>query len=84
MTDFRHFALCADPRVDPEVFFPVDERPGSPGVERAKRVCNACPVLDECRAWAVGEPLDFGVFGGLSADERRRLRSRAGRRVAAR
>jgi WhiB family redox-sensing transcriptional regulator len=50
--------------------------------EAAKRVCDACPVLDRCRehALSVGEP--YGVWGGLGEGERRAilgLRRRSGR-----
>lgn len=40
-------------------------------VRRAKQICDACPVLERCRnyALAVGEP--YGVWGGMSEDERR-------------
>lgn len=40
-------------------------------VRRAKRICERCPVLDLCRNYAltVGEP--YGVWGGMSEDERR-------------
>ncbi len=39
-------------------------------VARAKAVCMQCPVIADCRAYAlqVGEP--FGVWGGLCEEER--------------
>ena len=39
---------------------------------RAKAICNVCPVLDTCRDYAL--PLDeaYGVWGGMTAQERRR------------
>ena len=39
----------------------------------AKRVCRACPVQQACLAWAVATNPECGVFGGLTARERRRL-----------
>jgi len=66
-------ALCA--QTDPEVFYP--EVGGS--VRPAKNVCATCPVLAECRDYALttGEP--DGVWGGLSETERRRIRRQARR-----
>lgn len=43
----------------------------------ARRACLACPVLAECRAWALALPVpyaDAAVYGGLLGTERRRLR----------
>ena len=65
-------ALCA--QTDPEAFFP--EKGGS--TRDAKRVCAACPVRDECLDYAMAHDEKFGIWGGLSERERRRLR-RAGR-----
>lgn len=68
--DFRHLAACR--RVDPELFFPVTETgPGAAQVARAKAVCNTCPVVADCLAFALEHGLTDGVFGGLSASERR-------------
>jgi hypothetical protein len=70
---------------DPEVFFPVAEY----GVEleqavaRAKRICAGCPVVAECRAWAI-EALPHGIAGAMTEDERRDARrARPARRVSA-
>ncbi|WP_424556268.1 WhiB family transcriptional regulator [Streptacidiphilus pinicola] len=55
--------------------------------DAAKRVCAGCPVLDECRTYALEAREPYGVWGGMSEDERaallrmRRLR-RGRRRVA--
>ncbi|NKY34755.1 WhiB family transcriptional regulator [Nocardia speluncae] len=51
-------------------------------VRRAKQICDACPVLDSCRSYAlaVGEP--YGVWGGMSEDERRTHTQRAAGRRA--
>jgi WhiB family redox-sensing transcriptional regulator len=40
--------------------------------ERAKTICRGCPVLEQCRrhALAVREP--YGVWGAMTAEERRR------------
>ena len=64
-------ALCA--QTDPEAFFP--EKGGS--TRDAKRVCEACTVKDACLEYAMANDERFGIWGGLSERERRRLR-RAG------
>jgi WhiB family transcriptional regulator, redox-sensing transcriptional regulator len=37
---------------------------------RAKQVCRACPVMDQCRAHALSAHEPYGVWGGLSESER--------------
>jgi len=64
-------ALCA--QTDPEAFFP--EKGGS--TRDAKRVCGACVVRSECLEYALSNDERFGIWGGLSERERRRLRKRA-------
>ncbi|MGK7224071.1 WhiB family transcriptional regulator [Kocuria flava] len=61
-------ALCA--QTDPEAFFP--EKGGS--TRDAKRVCEACPVQSACLDYAMSKDEKFGIWGGLSERERRRLR----------
>ena len=56
--------------VDPDLFFP--ER-GVPTLE-AKAVCRACVVRDDCLEYALDNGEKFGIWGGLSERERRRLR----------
>lgn len=72
---FRGRALCAE--VDPELHFP--DKGGSS--RAAKRVCGDCEVRAECLTWALTHGEKYGIWGGLSENERRRL-NRA-RRVAA-
>jgi WhiB family transcriptional regulator, redox-sensing transcriptional regulator len=64
-------ALCA--QTDPESFFP--EKGGS--TREAKRVCLACEVRAECLEYALAHDERFGIWGGLSERERRRLKKRA-------
>lgn len=61
-------ATCA--QADPEAFFP--ERGGS--VREAKKVCARCEVRAQCLQFALDNDERFGVWGGLSERERRRLR----------
>jgi WhiB family redox-sensing transcriptional regulator len=64
-------ALCA--QTDPEAFFP--EKGGS--TREAKRVCLSCEVRGECLEYALGHDERFGIWGGLSERERRRLKRRS-------
>jgi len=64
-------ALCA--QTDPEAFFP--EKGGS--TRDAKKVCGACNVRSQCLEYALANDERFGIWGGLSERERRRLRKRA-------
>ncbi|WP_033218025.1 WhiB family transcriptional regulator [Kitasatospora phosalacinea] len=48
--------------------------------EQAKRVCARCPVLLECREHALAQPEPYGVWGGLTAAERRVVLTRRRRR----
>jgi WhiB family transcriptional regulator, redox-sensing transcriptional regulator len=65
---WRLEALCAE--TDPEAFFP--EKGGS--TREAKRVCTGCTVRAECLEFALRNDERFGIWGGLSERERRRLR----------
>ena len=65
-------ALCA--QTDPESFFP--EKGGS--TREAKRICISCDVKDDCLEYALANDERFGIWGGLSERERRKLRKRAG------
>ena len=65
---WRLDALCAE--TDPEAFFP--EKGGS--TREAKRVCTGCDVRSECLEFALANDERFGIWGGLSERERRRLR----------
>jgi WhiB family transcriptional regulator, redox-sensing transcriptional regulator len=64
-------ALCA--QTDPEAFFP--EKGGS--TREAKRICTTCEVRAECLEYALEHDERFGIWGGLSERERRRLKRRA-------
>lgn len=64
-------ALCA--QTDPEAFFP--EKGGS--TREAKRVCLSCEVRVECLEYALAQDERFGIWGGLSERERRRLKRKA-------
>lgn len=62
----RH-AVCAE--TDPDIFYPDN---GEPATE-AKRICAGCPVTAPCLEWALANNERFGVWGGASERERRRM-----------
>jgi WhiB family redox-sensing transcriptional regulator len=75
---FDSQALCAE--IDPDLWFPEKGGNSRP----AKQVCQSCEVRDQCLQYALDRDVRFGIWGGLSERERRRLRvirSRAGQRA---
>jgi WhiB family redox-sensing transcriptional regulator len=64
-------ALCA--QTDPEAFFP--EKGGS--TRDAKRICSGCEVKAQCLEYALANDERFGIWGGLSERERRKLKKLA-------
>jgi len=69
--DWQERALCS--QTDPEAFFP--EKGGS--TREAKKICTGCEVRAECLEYALAHDERFGIWGGLSERERRKLRKRA-------
>ncbi|MCU1570373.1 MAG: whiB [Naasia sp.] len=64
-------ALCG--QTDPEAFFP--EKGGS--TREAKKICTTCEVKNQCLEYALQNDERFGIWGGLSERERRKLRKEA-------
>jgi len=67
---WRDHALCA--QTDPELWFP-DTGGRSP---QAKAICGLCAVSQQCLETALDNREPYGIWGGLSADERKKLRTR--------
>lgn len=69
---------------DGELFF---HPPGERGVEKERReeaarsFCRRCPVVEECRTYALDTEQAYGVWGGLTEDERREILRRRTRRA---
>ena len=57
---------------DPEAFF-LDKGSARWEVETVKRVCESCMLIGACREWAI-ENKEFGVWGGTTEKERKRIR----------
>jgi len=71
--EWRDRAACRD--TTPELFFPIGTTGGAlDQIEAARRVCGQCPVTTECLEFALGTNQESGVWGGLTEEERRRLR----------
>lgn len=80
---WRVDAKCMTHEEDPELFFPDKGGAALAQSKSAKAVCNgtdgsgfACPVLDQCREWALINNERFGVWGGMSEQERAQERRR--------
>ena len=65
---WHDFANCLG--VDPDLFFP--ERGAS--TREAKEVCRGCVVRPDCLEFALANGEKFGIWGGMSERERRRIR----------
>ncbi len=65
---WRDFASCAE--TDPDEFFP--EKGGS--TRPAIKVCQGCPVRAQCLEYALEHDERFGIWGGKSWEQRRRMR----------
>ncbi|MFJ8111801.1 WhiB family transcriptional regulator [Streptomyces sp. NPDC096132] len=71
--NWREAAACR--YEDPELFFPIGEGGLSRRqIEQARAVCHRCPVMRACGAWAVRHNESDGVWGAMTAGERRSLR----------
>ena len=74
MTTLRWQDSAACTGIDPAIFFPESGDPVGP----AKALCRACPVREQCLAVALERGEVHGVWGGLSAKERRKYRRQHG------
>lgn len=68
--EWVRFGACAQPDVDPEIFFPSR---GRDTTAEAKAVCRECLLRRTCLEWALNSHIAFGVVGGLSPRERQAM-----------
>lgn len=69
--EWQYQGLCRE--ADPEIFFHPEGERGGPRRRRdqaAKAICARCPVLQQCRTHALAVQEPYGVWGGLSEEER--------------
>lgn len=72
MTDWWSLANCQG--MPSDLFFPPAGREGAVPTAQAKQVCAGCQVRSECLAHALEHHEVHGLWGGLTATERRALR----------
>lgn len=68
--DWRDLAECQ--YADTSIFYPEENETA----DKAKSICAICPVQQQCLETAMRNREREGVWGGLTANERRRLRRR--------
>ncbi|MPV87447.1 WhiB family transcriptional regulator, partial [Georgenia ruanii] len=81
--EWQYQGACRE--ADPNLFFhPEGERGGTRRRrdEAAKAICSACPVIQQCREHALKVREPYGVWGGLSEDDRQAILSRPLRRAS--
>lgn len=61
-----------------EAFGPTDEY-----YDRARDICEQCPIREECLARAMEDKERYGMWGGLTPLERRRIERRERRQKRA-
>ena len=73
--DWRDSAACT--HEDLNLFFPISSlgAAAQQQVAAAKAVCGRCPVRQQCLEWSLDVGPEFGIFGGCTEVERRRLRN---------
>lgn len=66
--DWRYQASCS--LATAEEHYSVDRT-------RIKAIarCVACPVIAQCREWAIDNNEQFGIWGGMTPEQRKRVRS---------
>jgi WhiB family redox-sensing transcriptional regulator len=69
--------------MDPDLFFPVGTTgPALLQIEAAKAVCRQCDVSQECLQYAIDSNQEYGIWGGLTEEERRYMRRELTARVS--
>lgn len=69
-------AICST--VDPDLFFP-NKGGDMAGLRRVKAICAHCPVIAQCRAYALDDSSLVGIWGGTTVEERKQIRRSGGR-----
>ena len=61
----------------PDLYYPEgDEIGGAHFVRLAKKACQRCPLIKPCGEYAVEFKEEYGVWGGLSPNDRKNIRRR--------
>ena len=78
--DWQLDAMCRD--MDSNIFYHPDGERGTSRERRvatAKAICASCPVLTQCREHALTVREPYGIWGGMSEEEREALYRRMNR-----
>ena len=70
--DWQYEGACRE--LDTDMFFYPEGERGTARRRRAdaaKAVCATCPVMEECRDHAVASREPYGIWGGMTEEERR-------------
>lgn len=70
--EWQYQGACRD--VDTEQFFHPEGERGSTRRRRAataKAICATCPVIEQCREYALATQEPYGIWGGMTEEERR-------------
>lgn len=79
-SDWRDVTACRGE--DPEIFFASElTAEGQAHIRHAKVICWRCPSQQACGQWAFDRRIPFGVYGGVSEAERRKILRRRGVRL---
>jgi WhiB family redox-sensing transcriptional regulator len=68
-------AACKD-IADQEIFFQTKRTSTDQAINEARQICLSCVHRQECSDFAVEEEIEFGMWGGLTAAERRKITPR--------
>ncbi len=71
LSEVRANAACHGK--NPDLWFPERDQ-GPKGSDEAKAICEACPVRSACLDWALESGETFGIWGGKTPAERRRMK----------
>ena len=78
-SDWMRRATCT--RMEPDIFYPVGDGAYARAMtEIAKQACLSCPVRAECLRQALETGEQYGIWGGMTPEERRDLARRNMRR----
>lgn len=69
MTNWRLRSACQEAPMADLIFFPPNGR----SINEALSYCNRCEVRETCLEEALDNDIDFGIWGGLSAKDRRKI-----------
>ncbi len=70
--DWQYEGVCRE--LDTELFFHPEGERGSARRRRAanaRSICATCPVIQQCREHALASREPYGIWGGMTEEERR-------------